>query len=379
MGRLCVISMDHNLSSVDERCDLASRISSLETGFSGGEGVDEYLKLETCNRVELYLVLPYGGGSGLLDDLPSGATVFYDYEAVRHLLRVLLGLESMAKGEFHIVSQIKAAYAASSGCGKVLHRLFQRALGLAGSLRGRHPGREPSLSRIAAAHYMKDAEPGRPVMVAGMGTIGRETAHVLLLAGCAVMVSNRTPRSLDEKLSRAEVVPWELWQERAKECGAVFLCTSSPVPILGGRRQDDMPHVRVFDLGAPHQSEPRRAGARVTLDGMREIADDILGDYGVSLAALEIEADRASSALLAEIAVLTDETWKHLALSRARAIIKERAAQYARKCGASEDELEAFASSVMKAFLHPLVSARAGHGARAWRILSEEGEGRLED
>jgi len=62
-----------------------------------------------------------------------------------------------------------------------------------------------------------------------------------------------------------------------------------------------MPDVQVFDLGAPHQSEPRELGVRVTLDQMREIADDLLRDYGSSLTALEMEAEKASRALLTEI------------------------------------------------------------------------------
>ena len=302
MGKLCVISMDHNSSSVGERHEFAYRVSSLGA-FTDSEDVLEYMRLETCNRAELYLVLSGEGECEILNELPSGARTFYDYDAVRHLLRVLLGLESMAKGEAHIVSQVKAAYGSSDGCGKVLHRLFQRALGIAASLRSCHPGREPSLSRIAAEHYLRDAVPDRPVMVAGMGAIGRETAHALLLKGCEVLVSNRTPRPSDEKLSRAKVVPWESWREQARECGAVFLCTSSPVPILSGQNEDAMPDVRVFDLGAPHQSEPRRYGIRVTLDEMREIADELLDDYGNSLTELEMETDRASSALLAEIAM----------------------------------------------------------------------------
>jgi glutamyl-tRNA reductase len=332
------------------------------------------MKLETCNRVEFYVVLS-GEDVGLADEFLPSARVLYDYEAVRHLLRVLLGLESMARGESHIVSQLKSAYGEACGCGKVLHKLMQRALGMAASLRGEHPGREPSLSRIASEHYLNNSpNPGRPVMVVGMGEIGRDTAHILLLSGCDVLAANRTRRDFGEKLASVKPVPWESWRERARDCGAIFLCTASSVPILSAADARAMPDVWVFDLGSPHQSEPVGSGVRVTLDEMREIAEGLLEDYGKSLASLEIEADKASGALLAEISILTDDTWKHLALSRAHSIIKDRASQYAGKCGAAADELELFASSVMKAFLHPLVSARAGHGTRAWRILSGEGE-----
>jgi glutamyl-tRNA reductase len=211
-------------------------------------------------------------------------------------------------------------------------------------------------------------------MVVGMGEIGRDTAHVLLLSGCGVLAANRTPRALDEKLSNAAIVPWESWRERAKECGAVFLCTSSPVPILSARDAEEMPGVWIFDLGAPHQSEPVRSGVRVTLDEMKEISDGLMEGYGKSLAVLEEETDKASGALLAEISVLTDDPWKRLAMSRAHSIIKDRASQYARKSGTVPEELETFASSVVKAFLHPLVEAGAAHSSRAWRILSGEGE-----
>jgi glutamyl-tRNA reductase len=336
--------------------------------------IGEHLKLETCNRVELYAVCSGEGERDALGELTIGARVLYDYEAVRHLLRVLLGLESMARGESHIVSQVKSAYGSSDGCGKVLHRLFQRAIGVAASLRSAHPGREPSLPRIASGYYLKNSRSGRQVMVVGMGEVGREAVCALRSLGCVVLLANRTQRPLGEKFEEIEFVPWDIWKERARKCGAVFLCTSSPTPVLSASEGDAMPDVWVMDLGSPCQSERRNFGVRVTLDDMKEISDGLLEDYGKSLAALEDEADRASGALLAEISVLTDDTWKHLALSRARIIAKDRASHYAGKIGVAEGELEAFAASVMKAFLHPLVVERTAHSSRAWRILSGERE-----
>jgi glutamyl-tRNA reductase len=321
----------------------------------------------------------FGGGDAREAVAPlvsNGAAVMFDYDAARHLLRVLLGLESMARGESHIVSQVKAAYGASRGCGKVLHRLFQRAFGVASSLRSRHhPGREPSIPYIAAKHYAENSGSAAPVMVVGLGGVGMETARVLTLMGRRALVSNRTERPLHAGMRNAETVPWGEWRERARGCGAVFLCTSSPVPILSGEAQDAMPGVWTMDIGAPHQSEPRNRGVRVTLDEMRAISETMTREHGHSFSALEDEADRASAAIAAEISVLTDDTWKHLALARARDIIRERASRRVKSLGCGEEALEAFASSVMNAFLRPLVAARAAHSSRAWRILSgEEGE-----
>ena len=376
MGRLCAVSMDHNSSTVGTRAAFSERVAAYIDGIGPGGGV-EYLKLETCNRIELYLV--FGGDRDEMEAISSlaaeGAATMFGYDAVRHLLRVLLGLESMARGEAHIVSQVKAAYGTSDGCGKVLHRLFQRAFGVASSLRSScHPGREPSLPYIAAKYYTENSASTAPVMVIGLGEVGIEAARILILMGRRVLVSNRTERPMNAGISNAETVPWDEWRERARECGAVFLCTSSPVPILSREAQDVMRGAWTVDLGAPHQSEPRRSGTRVTLDEMKTISEAMTREYGKSLAALEGEADRASAALSAEISVLTDDTWKHLALARARAIIKERASLHAKRHGGREEELEAFASSVMNAFLRPLVAARAAHSSRAWRILSGEGD-----
>ncbi|MDR1133552.1 MAG: hypothetical protein LBL05_05280 [Synergistaceae bacterium] len=378
MGRLCAVSMDHNSSTVETRGAFSARVAAYIDGIVPRGGDVEHLKLETCNRIELYLV--FGGADDEREAVSSlaaeGAATMFGGDAVRHLLRVLLGLESMAKGESHIVSQVKAAYGVSDGCGKVLHRLFQRAFGVAAALRsGCHPGREPSIPYIAAKHYAEhSASPAAPVMVVGAGSVGIEEARVLILMGHRVMIANRTERPPCSAIPGAETVPWSEWRERARECGAVFLCTSSPVPILSGGAQDAMPDAWVMDLGAPHQSEPRNRGVRVTLDEMKTISETMTREYGESLSALEDEADRAAAALSAEISVLTDDTWKHLALARARGIIKERASQHARRRGGGEEELEAFASSVMNAFLRPLVAARAAHSSRAWRILSGEGK-----
>jgi glutamyl-tRNA reductase len=376
--------MDHNSSTVEDRADFAARIVPLAGVMKSRGLINEYLRIETCNRAELYLVFSDAEGDRETADAFSeaGSRTLFDYEAVRHLLRVLLGLESLARGESHIVSQVKSAYDSADDCGRVLHRLFQRAVGMAASIRTRyHPGREPSIPYLAASHYVKNSGGAgkKPVIVVGFGVVGRETAHILLLLGMRVLITNRSPREPEEKLSGAEFVPWHVWENHAVSCGAVFLCTSADTPILSASSEDAMPDTWVFDLGSPHQSEKRNAGVRVTLDEMREISRGEMDEYGKSLAVLEDEADRSSGALLAEISILTDDTWKQLALARAHALIEQKASQYAKKIGTDRDELVMFASSVMRAFLHPLVSASAAHGFRAWRILSGEETGGSEE
>jgi glutamyl-tRNA reductase len=379
--------MDHNASTVSERVQCLDGEWSGVGGLASRGMIDEYMYLSTCNRSELYMVLPSvsDDGSNVSEALsPPGSRTLYGYDAVRHLLRVLLGLESMARGESHIVSQVKSAYASAGNCGRVLHRLFQRAIGMAATLRAcYHPGREPSIPYIAVNYFIKEiARPaeggGCPrALVAGLGALGREAASILLQMGVKVYVTNRSDRPAEGKIAAAERVPWDDWREFSRGLDVVFLCTGAETPILSAECADGMPDTWIFDLGSPHQSEPggrRGPCGLVTLDDMREISLKLTSSYNKSLEALEAEAEKSSAALLAEISMLTDNTWKHLALARARALVHERSEASSKKLGVKEKDLEAFASSIIKKFLHPLISSEAAHSARAWRILSGEYE-----
>lgn len=382
MGRICVVTLDHNASTVQGRAMCAAaRTEDLQRLRAEGK-VEEFLCLATCNRSEVYLVLAEGANTvGVPVSLAlPGARVLFDFDAVRHLLRVLLGLESMARGESHIVAQIKQAYAEADACGKVLHRLFQRAIGMAATLRTcYHPGREPSIPFIAADSFAKqiggrEAAGDRAALVVGLGMVGQETAQVLLAMGFRVGITNRSARELDKKLERCAYVEWKTWKAYAANCDAVFLCTGSDRPVLTAADADAMLATRIFDLGSPHQSEPRD-GVRITLDEMHGIAANLLEDYDRLLVTLEQEAEKAAGALTSEISMLTDETWKHLAMARAQAVVREKAAAYAEKMKIPEEELALFGASIVKAYLHPLIASPASHSLRTWRILSGEPTG----
>jgi len=375
MNGIYVVTLDHNASTVEERSAVIRRRWADVPLMCAAGAIHEYLTLCTCNRSELYLVLPAddrdaGAAKALA---PSGARIFCGQDAVRHLLRVLLGLESMARGESHIVAQVKEAYAAEQGCGKILHRLFQRALGITSALRScYHPGREPSIQFLAADCYRK-RHGGSNVLVVGQGAFGSEMALLLEAMGFSVSAANRTPRPPAEGCAR-NVIDWGVWRKRLPEFDGVFLCTGAPEPILSAEDAEAMPSgAALFDLGSPLQCAPS-ARERVTLDDLREIARVTLAEYGRSLSRLEEEASRASGALMAEISMLADDTWKRLALARARSMARERAEAQARKLGVSAEELELFGASLLKSYLHPLVAVTPAHSARAWRILSGESE-----
>ncbi|HHJ16608.1 MAG TPA: glutamyl-tRNA reductase [Gammaproteobacteria bacterium] len=111
--------------------------------------VDEAAILSTCNRTELYC----GMQDGQVDTLAEWLAHFHRLEpetirphiysfpnddAVRHLLRVAGGLDSMILGEPQILGQMKAAWQMANAAGTLdaaLGRLFQHTFSVAKQIR----------------------------------------------------------------------------------------------------------------------------------------------------------------------------------------------------------------------------------------------------
>ena len=96
--------------SFKDKADAYAEIRSLD-------GVQESVLIQTCNRIELYLVSEHGDRTlksavGLLENRtsadPEEACKAVEYgvngEALDHLLRVASGLESMVVGEDQVIN-----------------------------------------------------------------------------------------------------------------------------------------------------------------------------------------------------------------------------------------------------------------------------------
>src|SRR5207244_2583400 len=144
--KLFAAGVSHKTAPVELREQLAvkqSAIVDLAFVLKCFGHLDEIVLLSTCNRVEIYGTTRQATGhiKSLLQlhcaeprDLDPHIYLYEGDAAVRHLLRVTAGLDSMVLGETEITGQIKNAYeiARNAGLtGRVLNRLFDRALDLA--------------------------------------------------------------------------------------------------------------------------------------------------------------------------------------------------------------------------------------------------------
>jgi glutamyl-tRNA reductase len=370
---LFCLSFDHRHCDSSSRAKEAARWAS---AAPDGANFIEHLALFTCNRFEFFAV-PGREGEKLLRSSLSDGRLLEGEDVAIHLLRLLLGLESLALGEEQIVGQIRRAYSeGSSGCGPLLHYLFQQSLSLASALRSRyHPGKAPSTASLMAKVLEEEHGPGpHQVIVVGCGMIGLETARILKRRNHTVTVTNRTETKAREAASTLGLsyLPWSQWRQRAATADALFLCTASPSPLEG------LPPKgfggTFFDLGASPQIARRSDMDLVTLDSIACERDRLLGAYRRSLLRLEQESWEVGRRLWQQMESRWSDTYRRLAMGRARQIALNRAQKTALSMGWDKTVLEQMAWSIVKGVLHPLLEENGAHTQRAWKMLAREEE-----
>src|SRR5205809_1181868 len=175
--------------------------------------LDEVVLLSTCNRVEIYGTTRQATAhiKSLLQllcaeprDLDPHIYLYEGASAVRHLLRVAAGLDSMVLGETEITGQIKNAYeiACTAGLtGRVLNRLFQRAFQATKEIRTRTGiGRGAvSIKSTAVELIGKTDLSQQSIMVLGAGEMAESCVRLLEKKGAkSIFISNRSfDRALD--------------------------------------------------------------------------------------------------------------------------------------------------------------------------------------
>jgi glutamyl-tRNA reductase len=149
---LLVLGINHKTAPVRVRERVAFAPDQLRQAvhdlYARG-GVREAAILSTCNRTELYCSLDTVDFSPLIawfegyhalqsKDLQPYLYQYAERLAVRHVLRVASGLDSMVLGEPQILGQVKEAYQTASQAGTLgtlLNRLFQHTFAVAKQVR----------------------------------------------------------------------------------------------------------------------------------------------------------------------------------------------------------------------------------------------------
>ena len=213
---IAVLGLNHHTAPVELREKLAFQPEEVVVALNKIRqelNVPECVILSTCNRVELYTLLPER--DGLASRLENFLTQFHQIEAkqlsqrfywhlqpdsVRHLFRVAAGLDSMVVGESEILGQVREAYAQaveSGAVGSVFHRLFQTAIRTGKEVRSKTRIGQGAISVSSVAvelakRIFQDLKT-KTVLTLGAGQMGQATLISLQEQGAgSIVVANRS-------------------------------------------------------------------------------------------------------------------------------------------------------------------------------------------
>ena len=269
--------------------------------------VIEGVVISTCNRVEAYGAVTkfHGGVQDLrnflaefchiaIEDFADHLYTYHDEAAVRHLLRVATGIDSMVVGESEILGQVRRSFSAAQEEGsaqRVLGAAFRQALRAGKRARtetsiARHPISVSSAAAELARRRFGDLT-GKNVVVVGAGAMGRLAARSLMRHGVTdVTVVNRTESrgySLAGELGAA-FRPIGALRDALAEADIVVASTTAPSAVIDRAlvhdamtdRRRELP-LLIVDIAVPRDVEPdvaREPGVVLqTISDLKDVAE----------------------------------------------------------------------------------------------------------
>ncbi len=253
---LIALGINHRTAPVEIRERIAFPAGTLGDALRAlteQRGVAEAAILSTCNRTELYCHVEESEATALIHwladyhRLPAGRLepctyIHRDLEAVRHMLRVASGLDSMVLGEPQILGQMKTAFrdAQEAGTlGTLLNRLFQHTFAVAKQVRtdtaiGASPVSVAFAAVSLARQIFGDLDRNTALLIGAGETIELAARHLHQHGLGRMIIANRTverAHSLAAEFNAYAIALDEI-PAHLQEADIVISSTASPAPLL---------------------------------------------------------------------------------------------------------------------------------------------------
>jgi len=308
MGILA-FGINHTTASVDLRGRVAFApeivIYSLQEALNHFKG-GEMALLSTCNRTEIYFqgdvtdeqVLNWlADHKGLeVDQLRDCYYCYRDQQAVRHIMCVASGLDSLVLGEPQIFGQIKSAYAVGREAGTVsthLNQVFQSAFAAAKRVRsetaiGQNPVSVAYASVSLAEQIFSDLKQANALLIGAGETIELVARHLRDKKVGSITVANRTLSRAQELAAdfAADAILLSDIHDYLPRADIVISSTASQLPVLGKGAVESAlkkrKHKPIFmvDIAVPRDIEPEVEMLDdvylYTVDDLQEVIQDNL-------------------------------------------------------------------------------------------------------
>ena len=281
---IAVVGLSHKTAPVEVREKLSIPEANLESAIAHLKSyphIEEVAILSTCNRLEIYAVTNETD-QGMreiaqflaetsqipLHQLRKYLFILLHQDALRHVMRVAAGLESLVLGEGQILAQIKNTHKLAQkyqGIGRLLDRLFKQAITAGKRVRSETNIGTGAVSISSAAVELaqikvQDLSQYR-ITIIGAGKMARLLVQHLLAKGATdISLVNRSHRRAEElakQFSQAEL-KLHLLPEMLSVIGnsdLVFTSTGATQPILDRAKLETAltahQSLMLFDISVP--------------------------------------------------------------------------------------------------------------------------------
>jgi glutamyl-tRNA reductase len=267
--------------------------------------VEESVILSTCNRTEVYCSLSKRDHAPIADwicrfhglNADRVSPYLYshmDQNAVRHLLRVSCGLDSLVLGEPQILGQVKAAFQTATQAGtthKLLSKLFQHTFSVAKQIRtdtaiGNSPVSVAFAAVSLAKQIFSDLTEQTALLIGAGETVELAARHLHQNGIGRIIVANRTVEKAHALASQFDGYAISLTElgRHLPEADIVISSTASPIPVLGKgaveRALKERRHRPIFmvDIAVPRDIEPEVSELSdiylYSVDDLQEVIDE---------------------------------------------------------------------------------------------------------
>ncbi len=311
---LLALGINHKTAPVKIREQLSFAPDSIPMALKDlteQDTVNEAVILSTCNRTEVYCQLNCDDGESeaAIQTLISWLKKHHDLEntdiseylylhpekdAVRHMLRVASGLDSLVLGEPQILGQLKTAFSVAKDngtIGRFLHKLFQHTFSCAKQVRtdtaiGASPVSVAFASVSLAKQIFSDFQHHTALLIGAGETVELVARHLHESGIGRIIIANRTvekAHALAQEFNGYAISLSELPSHLA-EADIVISSTASQLPILGKGAVESAikarKHAPIFmvDIAVPRDIEEQVSELEdvflYTVDDLKEIIDE---------------------------------------------------------------------------------------------------------
>lgn len=261
----------------------------------------EVVALSTCNRIEIFYVCKdHAAASSWLrryltqfHHIPDGIIekVMREYrcaDAIRHLFKVVSGMESMVFGEHEILGQVREAYfhcMKNAATDSYLNRLFQQAIATGKKVRSNTGAGRGALSIASIAVERMFELSGdlneKSILIVGTGTMGVRALKRLQGENIGkITLCNRTEERAVKfaERFRADVIGFDELTSKINDFDIIILATAYTgktlisASTLNTIRSGTEKPLLIIDVGAPMNAD----SAIETVPGVKLVCVDDL-------------------------------------------------------------------------------------------------------